>query len=179
MQLHFHFFVVHRINMMYNNTMGVGREARGPRLPWILKLLAKKVVFSISRGKNQSSPLLAPWKNFGKIPNWPPLETIFPTPMNNTLFAVCTFFAQFAERIHSTSRILLCKACKPYQPFFSISSPTQVRSFPAFGSIGWLKHIPRAILSFSEVLSSPPVSLPTYPKCTLTHMLSKITWLFT
>jgi len=33
-----------------------------------LKLLAKKVVFSISRGKNQISQLLAPLeKNFGKI----------------------------------------------------------------------------------------------------------------
>jgi len=32
--------------------------------PWILKLLAKKVVFSISRDKKQISPLLAP--PFGK-----------------------------------------------------------------------------------------------------------------
>jgi len=49
--------------------MGVGRGCRGERLPRILKISAKKVVFSISRGKNQISPLLAlPWKNFGKIP---------------------------------------------------------------------------------------------------------------
>ena len=61
--------------------MGVGRGgALGP--PWILKLPAKKVVFSISRVKNQISPLLAPpGKNFGKIPYWPPLEKILPTPM--------------------------------------------------------------------------------------------------
>jgi len=38
-----------------------------------LKLLAKKVVFSISSGKKQISPLLAiPGKNFGKIPYCPP-----------------------------------------------------------------------------------------------------------
>jgi len=62
--------------------MGVGRGEREALAPWILKLLAKKVVFSISRGKKQISPLLAPpGKNFGKIPYWPPLEKIFPTPM--------------------------------------------------------------------------------------------------
>jgi len=50
--------------------------------PWILKLLAKKVIFSISMGKKQISPLLAPpGKNFGKIPYCPPLEKILPTPM--------------------------------------------------------------------------------------------------
>jgi len=39
---------------------GVGRGA-GRRLPpWIFKLLAKKDVFSISRGKKRISPLLAP-----------------------------------------------------------------------------------------------------------------------
>jgi len=32
--------------------------------PWILKLLAKKVVFSFSNGENQISPHLAPWKKF-------------------------------------------------------------------------------------------------------------------
>jgi len=41
--------------------------------PWILKLLAKKIVFSISRAETQISPLLAPpGKNFGKILYWPP-----------------------------------------------------------------------------------------------------------
>jgi len=48
-----------------------------------VKLLAKKVAFSISRGKNQISPLLAlPGKNFGKISYWPLLEKILPTLMN-------------------------------------------------------------------------------------------------
>jgi len=37
-----------------------------------LKNLAKKVVFLISSGKNQISPLLAPNKNFGKISQCPP-----------------------------------------------------------------------------------------------------------
>jgi len=47
-----------------------------------LKSLAKKVVFSISRGKNQISPLWAPsGKNFGKIPYFPPSGKILPTPM--------------------------------------------------------------------------------------------------
>ena len=49
--------------------MGVGREAGGPSPFWILKCLAKKVVFLVLRGKNQISPLLAP------------LENILPTPM--------------------------------------------------------------------------------------------------
>jgi len=34
--------------------MGVGRGGKvGPCPPWILKVLAKKVVFSISSGKNK------------------------------------------------------------------------------------------------------------------------------
>jgi len=49
--------------------VGGGWHGWGLGLPWILKLLAKKVVFSISRGKKQISPLL------------PPLEKILPTPM--------------------------------------------------------------------------------------------------
>jgi len=41
--------------------MGVGRGGRGTLpSPWILKLLAKNVSFSISRAKKQISPLLAP-----------------------------------------------------------------------------------------------------------------------
>jgi len=79
---------------MFVLSMGVGRGGRGrPWPPRILKLLAKKVVFSISRGKNQISPLLAPpGKNFGKIPYWPPLEKIFPTPM---VLSIMTAWAQF------------------------------------------------------------------------------------
>jgi len=29
----------------------------------------------------QISPLLHPYKNFGKMPSWPPLEKILPTSM--------------------------------------------------------------------------------------------------
>jgi len=42
-------------------------------VPWILKILAKKVVFLVLSGKKQISPFLAPpWKNFGKITWRPP-----------------------------------------------------------------------------------------------------------
>jgi len=56
------------------SNMGVGRRGarQGFAPSWILKLITKKFDFSISRGKNQISSLLAvPWKNFGKIPYWP------------------------------------------------------------------------------------------------------------
>jgi len=42
-------------------TMGVGRGAREGLDPlWILKILAKRVVFLVSSGKKQVSPLLVP-----------------------------------------------------------------------------------------------------------------------
>jgi len=49
--------------------IGVGREA-GSLSSWILKISAKKVVFLISSGKKQISPLLAPTpgKNLKKSP---------------------------------------------------------------------------------------------------------------
>jgi len=42
--------------------MGVGRGKQGGLWlsPWILKFSAKKVVFLVSSGKNQISPLLDP-----------------------------------------------------------------------------------------------------------------------
>ena len=55
--------------------MGVGRGRQGWALapPGFWNYKQKKVVFSISRGKKQISPLLAPpGKNFGKIPYLPP-----------------------------------------------------------------------------------------------------------
>jgi len=67
-----------------NQTMGVGRGGRGAIPPWILKLLAKMVVFSILRGKKQISPLFPPWKKIWENPLLAPLEKIFPTPMNQT-----------------------------------------------------------------------------------------------
>jgi len=79
--------------------MGVRREGQGAWLPWILKLLARKGCFSISRGKKQISPLLAPTgKNFGKIrycrPPWkksfrrpcPGPSTRSPYPLHATGF---------------------------------------------------------------------------------------------
>jgi len=61
------------------SSMGVGREGKAP---WILKLLAKKVVFSISRGKKQILSLLAPpGKNLGKTPYClPPWKKSFRRP---------------------------------------------------------------------------------------------------
>ena len=49
-------------------SMGVGRGGRdGPWPPWILKILAKTVVFLVLIGKKQISSLLAhPMKKFGK-----------------------------------------------------------------------------------------------------------------
>jgi len=62
--------------------MGVGRETGWGLGPWILKILAKKGCFSISRGKKQISPLWPPLeKILGKSPTGPPLEKILPTPM--------------------------------------------------------------------------------------------------
>jgi len=74
---------VHLTRQYCTVIMGVGRGSGGTKAPlWILKSLAKKVVFSISRGENQISTFLAPpEKNFGKIPYWPTLEKILPTPM--------------------------------------------------------------------------------------------------
>jgi len=55
--------------------MGAGRGDRWSFPPWSLKLLSKKVVFSISSGKKQISPLLAPfwkknWENPRMAPSW-------------------------------------------------------------------------------------------------------------
>ena len=70
--------------MLKLETMGVGRGGgRGGALPfWILKLLAKKVVFSISRGKNQISPCVPPplEKILGKSPTGPPWKKSFRRP---------------------------------------------------------------------------------------------------
>jgi len=60
----------------------VGKDRGGPCLPWILKFSAKKVVFLVSSGKNQISPLLAPLEKFRKNPLVPPLEKILPTLMH-------------------------------------------------------------------------------------------------
>jgi len=45
--------------------MGVESGGRGALTHWILKVSEKNVVFLVSSGKNEISPLLA---NFGKIP---------------------------------------------------------------------------------------------------------------
>jgi len=55
--------------MVKHTTMGVGRGGRGSWPPWILKYSAEMVVFLVSSGKNQVSPLLAtPWKKTFRRP---------------------------------------------------------------------------------------------------------------
>jgi len=49
--------------------MDFGRGARGPR---ILKILAKKIVFLVSSGKNQILPRLAPLRKIFENPLVPP-----------------------------------------------------------------------------------------------------------
>jgi len=43
-------------------------------LPWILKILAKKIVFLVLSGKKQILPLLATLEKFWKNPLVPPLK---------------------------------------------------------------------------------------------------------
>jgi len=66
--------------------MGVGRgEQRGAFPPLDFEIISKKrLFFQFRRVKTKfHSPLLPPpGKNFGKIPYWPPLEKILPTPMS-------------------------------------------------------------------------------------------------
>jgi len=87
-------------------------------------------------------------------------------------------FAHFAQGMHSTRRILLCKTCKLSQSLFSKSSATLMCSFPTIGCSGWLKTHTGSWAVFLELLSSSTVSLSAYPKCTLSPMLNKITKLF-
>ena len=57
------------------------RRKWGESPSWIWKISAKNVVFLVSSGKKQISPLLAtPGKILEKSP-WAPLEKILPTPM--------------------------------------------------------------------------------------------------
>jgi len=58
------------------------------------------------------------------------------------------FFAQFAEGIYSTSRILICRPRKLYRSPFSRSSAILTSTFPTSGCIGWLKRELRATFSF-------------------------------
>jgi len=72
--------------MLTLETMGVGRGGARRGLAFlVLEIISKKVVFSISRGKNQISTRLTPLeKILGKSPTGPPLEKILPTPMVET-----------------------------------------------------------------------------------------------
>lgn len=57
-----------------------GRQGvQGP--PWILKTLAKMVVFLVLSGKKRFNHFCPSWEILGKIPWCPPLEKILLTPM--------------------------------------------------------------------------------------------------
>jgi len=59
-------------------------RAGGALTPWILKLLAKNVIFSISRGKKQILRLLpAPWKNLWENPQLAPWKKSLRCPWMN------------------------------------------------------------------------------------------------
>ena len=75
----------------YTN-MGVGRGSLCLS-PGFWKFEQKKVVFLVSNGKKQISPLLAPppRNNFSKNPLVPPLKKILPTPIYNEIHFFKTF----------------------------------------------------------------------------------------
>jgi len=60
--------------------VGKGRQGRPWSPPGFLKFQQKKVDFLVSKGKKQISPLLPPYKNFGKFPWWPPWKKFFRRP---------------------------------------------------------------------------------------------------
>jgi len=63
-------------------TLATWASERGGKAPLDFETISKKVVFSISRGKNQISPLLAPpWKKFWENPLLlPPWKKSFRRP---------------------------------------------------------------------------------------------------
>jgi len=61
--------------------MGVGRGEQGGIHPLDFEIFNKKVVFLVLGRKKQISPLLGPVEKCWKNPLVPPLEKIFPTPM--------------------------------------------------------------------------------------------------
>jgi len=75
-------FSLYKIFVVRSCSHGPPKGAGGswpPRGFW--KFQQKKVVFLVSSGKKQISPLLAPIDKFWKNPQVPPLEKILPTPM--------------------------------------------------------------------------------------------------
>ena len=73
-----------------HGNMDVGRGKGGLVPLWILKISAKLVLFFVSVGKKQISPLLAPppWKSFGKVSWWIPWKKSFRRPcLGNDMFA--------------------------------------------------------------------------------------------
>ena len=103
-------------------------------------------------------------------------STVLLCCLHNSYFVVCNFLsAQFAEGIHSTSRILLCKPRKLHKPFFK-SSASLIRSFPTSGC-----HWPTKIfceefkLNFCLNFSVLFQSFSARPRSSLTSMSRKIT----
>jgi len=83
-----------------------GRRKGEPCPSWILKLLAKRLFFQFRGVKTTFPP---PGKNIGKIPQWPHLEEILPTPVLswaagpcNWVFEIVHFVACFVSVRSST-----------------------------------------------------------------------------
>jgi len=58
---------------------------------WILKILAKTVVFVVSSGKKQITTFGPPIKILGKSPCGLPLEKILQTPMISSVYVALQF----------------------------------------------------------------------------------------
>jgi len=64
-------------------SMGVRKERQGGQGPLAFEIFNKKGCFlSFKWEKSNFTTFGPPWKNLGKIPCWPPLEKILPTPMD-------------------------------------------------------------------------------------------------
>jgi len=99
--------------------MGVARGGRGNKNPWILKILAKKVVFLFSSEKKKYFASFVPQeKIIGKIPQWPLLEKILPTPILTRRYERISF-SQHA--IYTAIVSIICKAIRRFGK--TLSSP--------------------------------------------------------
>ena len=125
-------FFVHSF-YTWNGCMGVGRGGAERSLPpWILKILAKKVVFLVSSGKKQMLPLLAPprkileknpsgspWKNPSDAHVHRPSSDgssnrVFPCHLIdniNTIFCVIVSFDTLGSSWDYRQRWCLCEGC--------------------------------------------------------------------
>jgi len=85
--------------------MGVGRGEQGGQAPLDFKIISKNIVFSISRGKNQISPLLVPLeKILGKSPTGPPGKN--PSDARDPCFGSISWCNFHHKNIQARSQVL-------------------------------------------------------------------------